>query len=80
MRLTRFLTPTARGLMEGLPADTVIERRWLVSPYKQDLKSFVDGCEKLLSFDIELVGFTPKEHQVIQYYIAALTAKFPALL
>ena len=51
-----------------------------MSLYKEDLKVFVDGCERLLGYDFEMLNFTPKEHQVIQYYIAALTAKFPALL
>lgn len=51
-----------------------------VSPYNRDITLFVDACETLLNVDIGLTKLTVKEDQIIQYYIAALAAKFPALL
>jgi hypothetical protein len=51
-----------------------------VSPTGKDLNTFVDACETLLRADIVAADFTLQESQIIQYYIAALAAKYPALL
>jgi len=51
-----------------------------VSPYSRDLNAFVDACTMLLSDDITAANLTVKEHQVLQFYLAAMIAKFPALL
>jgi hypothetical protein len=51
-----------------------------VSPYGRDINTFVDGCKLLLNTEIVAAELTPQQNQVIQYYIAALAEKFPALL
>jgi len=51
-----------------------------VSPYNRDIMAFVDACESLLHDDIMVVNCSRQENLIIQYYIAALGAKFPALL
>jgi hypothetical protein len=52
-----------------------------VSPYNRDIiRKFVEACETLLSIDSGIVNFTQQENQIIQYYLAALGAKFPTLL
>jgi hypothetical protein len=51
-----------------------------MSPYKQDMKAFADACETLLRLEFVADNLSERDHQVIQYYIAALAAKFPSLL
>lgn len=51
-----------------------------MSPYSRDLNAFVDACVMLLSEDIVAASFTIKENQILQFYLAAMIAKFPALL
>jgi hypothetical protein len=51
-----------------------------MSPYGRDINAFVDGCKMLLNVEILPADLTPQQNQVIQYYLAALVAKFPALL
>ena len=51
-----------------------------MSPYKRDIQAFVDACEMLLAFDTGIVILTQPEIRTIQYYLAALSAKFPAVL
>ena len=52
-----------------------------VSPYNRDfIRAFVEACETLLSIDSGIVNLTQQENQIIQYYLAALGAKFPTLL
>jgi len=52
-----------------------------VSPYNRDIiRAFVEACERLLSIDSGIVNLTQQENQIIQYYLAALGAKFPTLL
>lgn len=50
-----------------------------MSPYGKDINSFVDACV-LLNTEIVAAELTPQQNQVIQYCIAALIEKFPALL
>lgn len=49
-----------------------------MSPYNRDLTAAVDACTALL--DEEAATLTVKENQLLQYYLAAMTAKFPALI
>ena len=51
-----------------------------MSPYGRDINTFVEACELLLSNEVVAADFTLQENQVLQYYLAALGAKFPALL
>ena len=51
-----------------------------MSPYGKDINAFIDACQKMLSVELVSSDLTPQQNQVIQYYLAALVAKFPALL
>ena len=51
-----------------------------MSPYERDINTFVVACETLLNVNMVAVDLSAKERRIIQYYISALTAKFPALL
>lgn len=51
-----------------------------MSPFNKHLAEFVIAAESLLEFDHVLLPLTPKDQQTIQYYLAALAAKYPALL
>ena len=51
-----------------------------VSPYNRDLTAFVDACTALLDEEVTAANLTVKESQLLQYYLAAMTAKFPALI
>ena len=51
-----------------------------MSPYGRDLNSFVDACKLMLNVEVVAAEFTPQQNQVIQFYLAALAEKFPALL
>ena len=69
---------TADGLMEGLPADTVIERRWPMSQsteLRNEVSSYIRACEHLISAATMPgnVKFTVDECQVIDYYAAELS-------
>jgi hypothetical protein len=48
--------------------------------YGSYINTFMVACETLLRADIVASDFTEKESQIVQYYISALGAKFPALL
>ena len=52
----------------------------LMSPYGKDMNAFVDACEKMLSIEVVAEDLIAQQNQIIQYYLAALMAKFPALL
>ena len=51
-----------------------------VTPYNREILAFADACETLLKLDSMLVNLSRQQSQVIQYYLAALGTKFPALL
>jgi hypothetical protein len=51
----------------------------MVSFISQDVNSFVAASESLLAPRIQPIELTERERQVIQFYISALSAKFPAL-
>jgi hypothetical protein len=53
---------------------------WPVNPYGRDLNVFVDACRNMLNVEIVAAEFTPQQNQVIQFYLAAMAEKFPALL
>ena len=48
-------------------------------PYNREVMAFADASETLLKPEREAVKFTQQQNQVIQYYLAALGVKFPAL-
>ena len=52
----------------------------IVSPHGRDINTFVSACETLLGINVATVDLTEQEGQLIQYYIAALAVKFPALV
>ena len=49
-------------------------------PYGRDINTFVEASEMLLSHEVVAANLSLPEHQVIQFYLAALLAKFPAIL
>jgi hypothetical protein len=51
-----------------------------VSPHGRDINTFVSACETILGINVATADLTEQEGQLIQYYIAALAAKFPALV
>lgn len=51
-----------------------------MNSHRRDLNIFVIACDALLSLDTVPQDFTSQDHQVMQYYLAALTAKYPALI
>ena len=51
----------------------------MVSPASKDINTFVAACETLLSPAIVVQDLTTRENQAIQYYLSALSVKFPAL-
>jgi len=51
-----------------------------VSPYGRDINAFIDGCKLMLNIEVLATEFTPQQNQVIQFYLAAMAEKFPALL
>lgn len=51
-----------------------------MSPYGKDIHTFMDACEALLQVEIVAADLSEQEGRIIQYYLAALAAKFPALL
>ena len=51
----------------------------MTSYISQDVNSFVAASESLLAHRIMLTELTERERQVIQFYLSALAAKFPAL-
>jgi len=51
-----------------------------LSPHGRDINAFVSACETLLGINVTTADLTEQEGQLIQYYIAALAAKFPALV
>jgi hypothetical protein len=51
-----------------------------MSPHGRDINTFVTACEALLGTNVATADLTEQEGQLIQYYIAALAAKFPALV
>ena len=52
----------------------------IVSPHGRDINTFVAACGTLLGTNIMTAELTEQEGQLIQYYIAALATKFPALV
>ena len=70
--------PTASW--KARPPTLLQEGGGTVSPYNRDILAFVEACETLLSVDSVILNLSRQESQVIQYYLAALGAKFPALL
>ena len=51
-----------------------------VTPFNSEIMAFADACERLMKVDGVVVNLNRPQSQVIQYYLAALGAKFPALL
>jgi hypothetical protein len=51
-----------------------------VTLYNTEVMAFVDACETLLKVESVEVNRDRQQSQAIQYYLAALGAKFPALL
>ena len=51
----------------------------MVSYISQDVNSFVAASESLLAPRIIPTELTERERQVIQFYLSALSVKFPAL-
>ena len=52
----------------------------MVPPVSKDINTFIAACETLLSPAIMSVDLTEHESRAIQYYLSALSAKFPAVL
>jgi hypothetical protein len=48
-------------------------------PLRKDIHTFIAACENLLGRDITPDNLNESEGHVIQYYLSALAAKFPAL-
>jgi hypothetical protein len=65
--------------LEGQTADIVAGDGGTVTPYNREIMAFADACETLLKVDSVVVNLTQQQSKVIQYYLAALGAKFPAL-
>ena len=51
-----------------------------MSPYRKDINAFAVTCEALLSVDIVSENLNEIDNRLVQYYIAALAAKFPVRL
>ena len=51
-----------------------------MSPLRTDIHTFAAACEKLLWQELLPEDLTVDENHVIQYYLSAVSAKFPALL
>ena len=51
-----------------------------MTPHGRDINTFVVACETLLGLDVTAADLTEQEGRIVQYYIAALAAKFPALV
>ena len=51
----------------------------MVSPVGRDINTFIAACETLLSPSIKREDLTEHESRAVQYYLSALSAKFPAL-
>jgi hypothetical protein len=51
----------------------------MVPPISKDINTFIAACETLLSPTIMPQDLTEHESRAIQYYLSALSAKFPAL-
>jgi hypothetical protein len=51
----------------------------MVSPVGKDILTFVAACETLLSPTIVPKDLTEHESRAIQYFLSALSAKFPAI-
>lgn len=71
---------TADGLLEGQTADTDAERRCHDFPHRQEINRFVAACEALLAPEITPKDLSEREGNAIQYYLSAMSTKFPALL
>ena len=52
----------------------------MVSPVGKDINTFVAACETLLAPAIRKEELTEHESRAIQYYLSALSSKFPAVL
>jgi hypothetical protein len=51
----------------------------MLSQTSKDINTFVTACEMLLAPGIIPQELTLRESQAIQYYLSALSVKFPAL-
>jgi hypothetical protein len=51
----------------------------MISSIGKDINTFVIVCESLLAPGIMPDDLTERERQTIQYYLSALSVKFPAL-
>jgi len=49
-------------------------------PYTQDVNAFAMACNTLLSDETPVVAIARSQHEIIQFYLSAMTVKFPALL
>lgn len=47
---------------------------------RKEITKFMAGCETLLDVGVVASNLTHTEHQIIEYYLAALSAKFPAII
>ena len=51
-----------------------------VIPYNIAVMTFAGASETLLKPEHEAVKFTRQQNEVLQYYLSAMIAKFPALV
>jgi hypothetical protein len=51
----------------------------VITSIGKDINAFVAACETLLAPTILPKDLTEREGQIIQYYLSALSVKFPAL-
>jgi hypothetical protein len=51
-----------------------------VGAYGRDINAFVDACKNMLAVEIVATEINLQQNQVIQFYLAAMAEKFPALL
>ena len=51
----------------------------MVPPISKDINTFVAACETLLDAAIQPKDLTEHESHAIQYYLSALSPKYPAL-
>ena len=51
----------------------------MTTPAGKDINRFAAACEVLLAPDISPSDLTERESNAIQYYLSAMSAKFPAL-
>jgi len=71
---------TVDGFWKARPPTLSQKGTRIVSPHGRDINTFVSACETLLGIHVAAADLTEQEGRLIQYYISALAAKFPALV